>query len=95
MVTVGEFVRKIQNTDRLQIIQQNKRIYVGYCGALLFEKDEFKNIQDKEMKKFRVIPEIRHKRWKEQNLMRPLEPDATPEFSFSDLEMKLYYVIYI
>lgn len=45
--------------------------------------------------KFRAVPEITHRKWKELNLMSPLRPDETPDFKFQELQMKLYYTIYI
>ena len=48
-----------------------------------------------EVKKFRAVPEITHRRWKELGLMKPLEPDQTAQYKFSDLQMSLYYTIYI
>ena len=47
------------------------------------------------VKKFRAVPEITHRRWKELGLMKPLEPDQTAQYKFSDLQMSLYYTIYI
>lgn len=32
---------------------------------------------------------------KELNLMSPLKPDETPDFRFQELQMKLYYTIYL
>ena len=43
----------------------------------------------------RAVPEITHRRWKELGLMKPLEPDQTAQYKFSDLQMSLYYTIYI
>lgn len=33
--------------------------------------------------------------WEELGLMKPLEPDQTAQYKFSDLQMSLYYTIYI
>ena len=33
--------------------------------------------------------------WKELGLMKPLEPEQTAQYKFSDLQMSLYYTIYI
>ena len=62
---------------------------------LVMHNEMFEEIRTDAVKKFRAIPEIRHKQWKERNLMKPLEPDKTPEFAFSDLQMNLYYTIYL
>lgn len=94
-MTVGEFFETIENPDRVRIMQQDKDIFTGFLGVLVLNTELFDRIADEKVVKFRVHPEIRHKRWKELNLMRPLEPDETPDYCFSDLEMKLYYTIYI
>ena len=87
-MTVGELFETIENPDRVRIVQQGEDVFVGYSCV-------YESIRRAEVKKFRAVPEIRHKKWEELNLMRPLEPDETPDYCFSDLEMKLYYTIYI
>lgn len=94
-MAVGDFLATLTNPDRVRIVQQGEDLFVGFLGALLVKAEIFDKIKDKEVKKFRSVPEIRHRRWEELNLMRPLEPDETPDYCFSDLEMKLYYTIYI
>lgn len=94
-MTVGDFLATITNPDRVRIVQQGEDIFVGFLGVLLLKTEIFDTVKGKEVKKFRAVPEIRHRRWKELNLMRPLEPDETPDFSFSDLQMSLYYTIHI
>lgn len=39
--------------------------------------------------------EARHKEWQKRGLMAPLQPQETPEYSFSDLQMNLYNTIYL
>lgn len=95
-MTAGEIFELLQNSDRLRVMQQDKEIYVGFLGILKFDHAEILNqVKDKKVVKFGEVPEIRHKRWNELGLDRPLEPDETPDYSFSDLEMKLYYTIHI
>lgn len=43
----------------------------------------------------RTTAEIRHKEWQKRGLMAPLQPQETPEYSFSDLQMNLYNTIYL
>lgn len=52
-------------------------------------------LMDAEVKRFRPTPEIRHKEWQKRGLMAPLQPQETPEYSFSDLQMSLYNTIYL
>jgi hypothetical protein len=63
---------------------------VGHTNCKLYEQYKFD-----EVVKFRAVPEITHRKWKELNLMSPLRPDETPDFKFQELQMKLYYTIYI
>ena len=92
---LGEFVKLLENSDRLRVIKDEKEIFVGWLAMLVMHNEMYEEIRTDAVKKFRVIPEIRHKQWKERNLMKPLEPDETPEFAFSDLQMNLYYTIYL
>lgn len=52
-------------------------------------------LMDAEVKRFRPTPEIRHKEWRKRGLMAPLQPQETPEYSFSDLQTNLYNTIYL
>nr|DAH16681.1 MAG TPA: hypothetical protein [Caudoviricetes sp.] len=42
-----------------------------------------------------MIPDISHKRWEELHLLPPIEPERLAEYRFSDLQMTIYYTIYI
>lgn len=94
-MSLEEFVKLLENSDRMRIIKGEKEVFVGWLAMLVMHNEMFEEIRTEEVKKFRAVPEIRHKRWKELKLMKPLEPDKAPEFSFSDLQMSLYYTIYI
>lgn len=99
-MTLEDFVKVIENPDRLRILQGEKEVFVGFLGLLIpiygNEGDKvYESIRNKEVKKFRAVPEIRHKKWEKLNLNRPLQPEEIPDFSFSDLQMSLYYTIYL
>ncbi|WP_306780055.1 hypothetical protein [Agathobacter rectalis] len=86
--------------DRLRIIEGGADVYVGYLAAFKPFADheiseEYRKYSGHEVKKFRAVPEITHRRWKELGLMKPLEPEQTAQYKFSDLQMSLYYTIYI
>ena len=99
-MTLEDFVKVIENSDRLRILQGGKEVFVGF-SALLVQvhgsggNEVYESIRRAEVKKFRAVPEIRHKKWEELNLMKPLQSEETPEFSFSDLQMSLYYTFYL
>ena len=58
--------------------------------------DEMRLIDaDAEIKKIRAVPELRHRNYKALELEPPLKPDIAPKYKFSDLQMQLYYDIYI
>ena len=94
-MTLQQMCETLENPDMLQIIKDGKVLYTGYLGILIHGKEFFDRYGGQQVKKVRAVPEIRHKRWKELNLERPLRPDETPDFYFKDLQMKLYYRIYI
>ncbi len=99
-MTLEEFVRVIDNSDRLRIIKDEQEVYVGFLALLApvygWDGNEvYKRMRNDEVKKFRAIPEVCHKKWKDLNLMRPLQPEETPDFSFSDMRFSVYYTIYL
>lgn len=88
-----ELLKILSNPDRLRIIRDSTDLYVGYLANL--RHNDAGITGQEEIKRFSVAPEIRHKQWKDKDLMPPLEPDVLAQYSFADLEMKLYYTIYL
>ena len=97
MTTVDDILQLIDPSDRLRIVKDGKDLFVGYVGA--YKLDSEKQLQDTfgscEVKKFRAVPELRHKDWKKRGLASPLKPDETPDYYFADLQSTLYYTIHI
>ena len=92
-MTVKEFIGTLESSDRLRIIEGGADVYVGYLAAFKPFADheiseEYRKYSEHEVKKFRAVPEITHRRWEELGLM-------TAQYKFSDLQMSLYYTIYI
>ncbi len=90
-----DFVGIIENSDAVRIIKDGKEVFVGWLAILTMHTEIYADIREDTVKKFRAAPEIKHKKWKELNLMSPMQPEATPDYKFSDLQMTLYYTIYI
>lgn len=93
-MTVKEQIAVFDSAVRLQIMKDKTELYLGYLANFQYCQD-IEAILEAEVKKFKAIPDIKHKQWKDKNLMKPLEPYETPQYSFSDLQMSLYYTIYI
>ena len=100
-MTVADFVKVIDHSCLLRIIRGNEEIYIGYMACFAaplkgeFTGEEYNRYKDEKIKHFQAHLEITHKEWQERGLMRPLLPEETPDFSFSDLQTKLYYMIYL
>lgn len=80
-----EFLTVFEQSDRLRIVKNEKAVYTGFL-ALMAHVGNMEALMDAEVKRFRPIPEIRHKEWQKRGLMAPLQPQETPEYSFSDLQ---------
>lgn len=83
-----EFLTVFEQSDRLRIVKNEKDVYTGFL-ALMSHAGNMEALMDAEVKRFRPTPEIRHKEWQKRGLMAPLQPQETPEYSFSDLQMSL------
>lgn len=94
-MALEELIGTLENSDRLKIIKDENEVYVGWLALLVANNESYGSIRTDAVKKFKAVPEIRHKQWRERNLMRPLEPDKAPEFAFTDLQMSIYYTIYL
>lgn len=89
-----DIIRVLQSSDRLQIKKGKTLIYAGYVESMEHTDIE-EEILSAEVKRFQAVPEIRHKEWQKRGLMKPLQPEETPEYNFSDLQMSIYHTITI
>lgn len=94
VMKLREFLTVFEQSDRLRIVKNEKDVYTGFL-ALMSHAGNMEALMDAEVKRFRPTPEIRHKEWQKRGLMAPLQPQETPEYSFSDLQMSLYNTIYL
>ena len=106
---IGEYATKERCLEVLDEIQKACVSYLFTAGGAAVIRggmdvqpfadheisEEYRKYSGHEVKKFRAVPEITHRRWEELGLMKPLEPDQTAQYKFSDLQMSLYYTIYI
>ena len=61
--------------------------YNQYFANMEVDKDIVAQIGDAEVKRFRAIPEITHRKYKERGLIAPMKPEETPDYSFRDLQL--------
>lgn len=93
---VENFLLLLHNSDRVRITHDGKEVFTGYLYMLTTEeKGIYEEVRYCVMKDFRAVPEIRHKQWQKLGLMEPLMKHELAEYSFSDLQMSLYYTIII
>lgn len=103
-MTVKEQTDVLSSIERIRITTESggkyerstEDIYIGWLGELKANPEHISpEIWEKEVKHFKAVPDIKHKRWEELGLMQPLEPGKYPQYSFSDLIMSTYYTICI
>ena len=87
-MNVDNLLKTLSPPDMLRIVNEDHDIYVGYMGMMQYHDRDLSGVLRQEVKSFRCIPEIRH-------LDAPMRPDVTPNYAFADLQMTLYYTIYI
>lgn len=92
-ITVEQALSYTRAGDRVQIIDGETEIYTGYASLLHEETKE--RIAHRLVKKYHYSLDIRHKDWKRRGLMPPIEPEETAQYSFSDLQLSVYTMIYI
>lgn len=99
-MTLEELIDTLESADMTRIIRDREDVFTGYLASFApragnSKCEIYEQYKNDRVVKFRAVPEITHRKWKELNLMSPLRPDETPNFKFQELQMKLYYTIYI
>lgn len=94
-MTVKDIMTLLESPDRVRVIKDGEEIYNQYFANMQVDKEIIEQIGDAEVKRFRAVPEITHRRFKELGLIPPLKPEETPDYSFRDLKMCIYHTITI
>lgn len=94
-MTVKDIMTLLESPDRVRVIKDGVEIYNQYFANMQVDKEIIEQIGDAEVKRFRAVPEITHRRFKELGLIPPLKPEETPDYSFRDLQMCIYHTITI
>lgn len=97
---IKEMIGVLTSPDNLRIVKDGQQVYIGYLGninnsGITVDWGKLGLTGEEEIKKFRLEPNISHKNWKELQLIPPYEPERVEEYRFSDLQMTIYYSIYI
>ena len=100
MITLNNMMELMSNSDRVRVFRGDEELYTGYLAYIngVFHGENLGSIGltgEEPVKKYRVVPEIRHKDWKKLGLMEPLQPEEMESYRFADLIMSLYHVIMI
>lgn len=95
-MTVKDIMTLLESPDRVRVIKDGEEIYNQYFANMEVDKDIVAQIGDAEVKRFRVIPEITHRKYKERGLIAPMKPEETPDYSFRwRRNANLTYSVYI
>ena len=98
-MTLEEGIALLQNPDKVRILKDKEQLFIGYRALLIADFGTIDTVMIEhgkdEVKSLRAIPEITHKNWKEKGLIPPIHPEELAQYSFSDLQMSLYYTFYI
>lgn len=99
-MTLDQLIDVANDQPQRWMIREGKEvIFAGWIWELkdiLLKPDKedlYRSIKDREVEQFKFHLDIKHKQWKEKDLMKPLMPEETPQYSFSDLRLDLYYEV--
>lgn len=76
-MTVKDIMTLLESPDRVRVIKDGEEIYNQYFANMEVDKDIVAQIGDAEVKRFRAIPEITHRKYKERGLIAPMKPEET------------------
>lgn len=76
-MTVKDVMTLLESPDRVRVIKDGEEIYNQYFANMEVDKDIIAQIGDAEVKRFRAIPEITHRKYKELGLIAPMKPEET------------------
>lgn len=88
-MTLADLLNTLESADMLRIIKGDEEIFVGYLALFAPEVGHtkcklYEQYKFDEVVKFRAVPEITHRKWKELNIMSPLRPDERRTISFKN-----------
>lgn len=97
-----DFMERIHPSSRIRIIRDDELIFQGYQSIFIMQMqkgtDEKKvriAEENPDVEKVKLYTEFASKKWKEKGLIPPLDPEALPEYSFSDLNLSIFFEIHL
>lgn len=98
--TLRQLVSTLPKEQRICVIRNREAVYAGFVADIVdplgvHPSNPIEHIMDHLVSKIVTDTEIRHKKWKENGYMPPLEPSETPDYEFKELEQKTYLKVYL
>ena len=100
-LTLRQLISTLPKEQRICIIRNCEDIvYAGFTADITDPLgsnpiNPIEPIMGHYVSKIVTDTEVRHQAWKKKGYEPPLEPEATPDYEFKDLEQKTYLKIYI
>lgn len=95
-----ELLEVLSGPDELLIVREAEKeadeeiLYKGYKGLPICNLIPAE-LMEETVTRFSFYPEIKHREWEKRNLMPPIDPDKTPNFKYKDLQITIYYKIFL
>lgn len=85
-----ELTKIMSQADLIRILDADKtELFAGYIGNIRCCKN-IEEVQEREVKKFNLMFDTKHKQYEEKGLTPPMHPEFIPQYEGKDLRMTIY-----
>lgn len=92
---VFELINTLENSDRVRIYKDGQAQFINWAFEFKENHDKYNLSGEETVEKFRATVEKTHKEWKKRGLTPPTEIKIPPRYIAGDMNISLYYDIYI
>ena len=94
-VTLGAIAAIIRPSERARVIKNGFVVFADWNYYLRENYKEHGFTGDEIVTDIRVHLDASHKDWKQLGLRPPLDPESTPRYIAGDMQINMYYDMYI
>ncbi len=89
-----EVIEIMSSPDLLMVLdaESKEELYTGYLANFQHNQDK-EILQKRDVTRFRLVIDTKHKRYLEKGLMPPIHTEFIPQYEGKDLQMTIYRCI--
>ncbi len=96
---LSELLEVVSISNRIILYHNNEIVFADWLANMAENRrtdlsgEIYDSYKDHEVERVSILNEVKHKEWEKRGLVKPLLPNETPDYVFSELMTMVFLVI--